>query len=205
MDGYIGEIRGFAGTFAPMNWEFCKGQTISIQEYSALYSILGLTYGGDGQTTFKLPDLQGRIPIGAGASPELGYIPSGKVIGTTTKALVTNNLPAHTHVATLSSATITGSASGTITPKCAADEGDKTTPVGNAMAAINNGYVGAGDATANMAPIPASFPVTASASGGNVTIGATGYPQPAPFSIVQPSIGINWIICLTGIYPSRPD
>jgi len=203
MDGYIGEIRGFAGTYAPMNWAFCQGQTMSVQEYTVLYSILGFTYGGDKQTMFNLPDLRGRIPIGAGASPELGTVPLGGVTRAITNTLTAGNLPFHTHVATLSSATITGTASGTITTKCAADEGDKTTPVGNAMAAINNGYMGTGDATSSMAPIPASLPFTGTVSGGSVTIGSTGASKPSPFSIVQPSIGINWIICLTGLYPIR--
>jgi len=201
-DGYIGEIRGFAGNFAPLNWAYCSGQTLQIQQYTALYSILGVIYGGDGKTTFKLPNLQGRIPIGTGIGPETGQVTLGSVYGSKQVALSLSNMPAHTHTATLTPITVTGTASGTITPKCAADEGDKTTPVGNALAAINNGFVGTGDATLNMAPISASLSVSGTASGGTVTIGNTGGTQ--GFDVIQPSLGINWIICLQGIYPQRP-
>jgi len=201
-DGYIGEIRGFAGTFAPQYWAYCAGQILQIQQNTALYSILGITFGGDGKTTFKLPNLQGRAPIGTGIGPETGQVVLGKVIGSRQVTLAIPNMPIHTHSATLPSITVAGTASGTITPKCAADEGDKTTPVGNAMAAVNNGYVGTGDATSNMAPISASLPVTGTVSGGTVTVGNTGASQ--GFDILQPSVGINWIICLQGIYPSRP-
>ena len=202
-EGYIGEIRGFAGNFAPQNWAYCQGQILQIQQYGALYSILGTIYGGDGKTTFQLPNLQGRAPIGAGTGPETGPIAWGVVYGKKQATLTLPNMPIHTHSATLPSITVAGTASGTITPKCAADEGDKTTPVENAMAAVNNGYVGTGDATSNMAPISASLPVTGTVSGGTVTVGNTGASQ--GFDILQPSVGINWIICLLGYYPPRPD
>jgi len=201
---YIGEIRGFAGIFAPLNWAFCQGQELSIQTYQALYSIIGITYGGNAVTIFKLPNLQGRFPIGVGTSPETVVVTLGTVVGKQPMTLVSNNLPPHSHSASaLSGATVIGTATGTVTPKCAADEGDKTTPVGNAMAAVNNGFVGTGDAISNMAPISASIPVSGTISSATVAIGASGQSQGV--NVVQPSLAINWVICLQGLYPSRSN
>ena len=73
MEGTIAEIRMFAGTFAPRNWAFCNNQTIAIAQNTALFSLLGTTYGGNGQTTFALPDFRGRIPVGAGTGPGLSW------------------------------------------------------------------------------------------------------------------------------------
>ncbi len=97
-DQYLGEIRLFAGNYAPMGWAFCNGQRLNISQYEALYSLIGTTYGGDGQTTFALPDLRGRVPIGMGANPDTGtqYM-IGQTGGTETVKLTENHLPAHTH------------------------------------------------------------------------------------------------------------
>ena len=80
MDGTIGEIRMFAGNFAPRNWAFCAGQLLSISQNTALFSILGTTYGGNGQTTFGLPDLRGRVPVGAGTGPGLPSVTWAKYL-----------------------------------------------------------------------------------------------------------------------------
>ena len=76
MEGTIGEIRGFAGNFAPRTWSFCEGQFVSISANQALFSIIGTTYGGDGRTTFALPDLRGRTPISSGSGPGLSTVPT---------------------------------------------------------------------------------------------------------------------------------
>jgi microcystin-dependent protein len=89
---YLGEIKLFAGTYAPQGWATCDGQTLPISDYSALFSLLGTTYGGDGQTTFNLPDLRGRVPLHLGN----GYIQGG-LGGTETVSLTAAQLPAHTH------------------------------------------------------------------------------------------------------------
>lgn len=89
---YIGEIRMFAGTFAPAGWEFCEGQVLSIAEYFFLFEVIGTTYGGDGVETFALPDLRGRIPIHQGNS----FI-VGEMDGVETVTLTSNQIPAHTH------------------------------------------------------------------------------------------------------------
>lgn len=117
MDGYIGEIRLFAGTFAPMNWAFCQGQLLSIQQYTALYSILGTQFGGNGTTNFNLPDLQGRVPVGSGNGSGLTPRANGQKGGAETIPLSTANLPAHQHsvVASNQPATV-GSPSVTAAP-----------------------------------------------------------------------------------------
>ncbi|PWK13485.1 phage tail protein [Tumebacillus permanentifrigoris] len=96
-ESYVGEIRMFAGNFAPAGWAFCDGSLMSISENEALFALLGTTYGGDGQTTFALPDLRGRVPIHVSSSYSLGA--RG---GTETVTLTSNELPAHTHAANAS-------------------------------------------------------------------------------------------------------
>jgi microcystin-dependent protein len=96
-EGFIGEIRMFAGNFAPRSWAFCNGQLQSIAENSALFSILGTTYGGDGRTTFGLPDLRGRAPISPGNGPGLPSYRLGEQGGTPTSTLNVTNIPPHTH------------------------------------------------------------------------------------------------------------
>jgi microcystin-dependent protein len=92
MDPFLGEIRIFAGNFAPRGWAFCMGQTLSISQNSALFALLGTTYGGNGQTTFALPDLRGRIPVHPGSS-----VIQGQAAGLEQVTLVANQLPPHTH------------------------------------------------------------------------------------------------------------
>lgn len=98
MEAYLGEIRMFAGNYAPVGWALCDGSTLPISEYEPLYSLLGTTYGGDGQTTFAVPDLRGRIPIGQGAGPGLTSRPLASLGGTETVSLTASNLPMHNHV-----------------------------------------------------------------------------------------------------------
>lgn len=89
---YIGEIRMFGGNFAPANWAFCNGQLMSISQFEALYNLIGTTYGGDGTTTFGLPDLRGRIPVHVGN----GFV-QGQLVGEETHLLTVQELPSHTH------------------------------------------------------------------------------------------------------------
>lgn len=92
-ESYIGEVRMFGGNFAPRGWALCEGQLLPISEYEALFSLLGTTYGGDGQTTFGLPDLRGRIPV----HPNNTTIGAGGKGGSETVTLMTSQLPSHTH------------------------------------------------------------------------------------------------------------
>ena len=94
---FIGEIRMFAGNFAPRGWAKCEGQLLQISQYSALFSLLGTRYGGDGSTTFALPDLRGRVAIGSGTGPGLTPHPLSQRAGSETNMLTVTNLPAHNH------------------------------------------------------------------------------------------------------------
>src|SRR5881398_2326011 len=93
---YVGEIRMFGGNFAPAGWEFCDGRLLPISEYETLFNLIGTTYGGDGQSTFGLPDLQGRVPIHAGQGPGItqNYV-QGEKSGVETVTLSTQQMPAH--------------------------------------------------------------------------------------------------------------
>lgn len=94
MEPYVGEITLFAGNFAPQNWAFCDGRLVSIAEYQMLYSLIGTTYGGDGETTFALPDLRGRIPMHFSDTH-----PLAQMGGTETVTLLSDQMPVHTHTA----------------------------------------------------------------------------------------------------------
>jgi microcystin-dependent protein len=181
MEGTIGEIRMFAGTFAPKNWAFCNGQLISIAQNTALFSILGTMYGGNGQTTFALPDLRSRVPVGTGQGPGLSNYQLGQMSGVENTTLTAANLPTHTHPL-----------NATANLPCTSNPGSADTPVGNipAASATHEDYAPAASANGNMAPINIA---------GNT--GAAGSGQ--PFSTLQPYLGMNYIICMFGIFPSR--
>ena len=100
---FLGEIRMFAGNFAPRGWAFCNGQLLSIAQNSALFAILGTTYGGNGQSTFALPNLQSRVPLHPGQGPGLSPYSLGQTGGSETVTLLTNQMPAHTHLVSASS------------------------------------------------------------------------------------------------------
>jgi microcystin-dependent protein len=94
---YIGEIRMFGGNFAPAGWAFCDGQELPISENDALFTLIGTTYGGDGESTFKLPDLRGRAPVHLGAGPGLGTYGIGEQAGVESVTLTTQQIPSHNH------------------------------------------------------------------------------------------------------------
>ena len=96
-DPYIGEIRMFGGNFAPAGWAFCHGQTLSIAENDVLFQLIGTTYGGDGQVTFNLPDLRGRIPVHMGTGTQGQTFQIGEMSGTEQVTLTVNQIPNHTH------------------------------------------------------------------------------------------------------------
>jgi microcystin-dependent protein len=99
---FIGEIRMFSGNFAPRGWALCNGQLLAIAQNTALFSILGTTYGGDGRTTFALPDLRGRAPLNWGQGPGLSPRSIGEQGGSETVTLISSQMPAHTHTANAS-------------------------------------------------------------------------------------------------------
>lgn len=97
IDAYLGEVMLFAGNFAPEGWAMCNGQLLAVDQYHALFSLLGTTYGGDGVRTFGLPDLRGRAPIHFGEGPGLGSYTLGEKVGAEAVTLTTSQLPAHDH------------------------------------------------------------------------------------------------------------
>ena len=179
MNPFLGEMKMFGGNFAPRGWAFCDGQLLSINANQALFSLLGTIYGGDGRTTFALPDLRGRAPLHAGHGPGLTDRRLGARGGSEHNILNTTQLPSHTH-----------SASGTLN---ATNNtlGNERTPAGRNLAgnATNEQY------TTNATDSPmATNNVT-------VTIGNTGGNQAV--NNMQPWEAVNYIIALQGVFPSR--
>ncbi|MGQ1785641.1 MULTISPECIES: phage tail protein [unclassified Saccharicrinis] len=171
---FIGEVRMFAGNYEPRGWAFCDGQLLSIANNSALFSILGTTYGGDGRTTFALPDLRSRVPMHPGQGPGLSRRVLGEKSGTENNTLNITQLPSHSH-------------SVSIVNHVYDDEANSDDPTGTYPAVSGE----------NM------YSTNQNANGGapNVSIGNTGANQAV--NNVQPYITVNYIIALTGIYPSR--
>lgn len=122
-DPYIGEIRMFGGNFAPAGWMFCDGSILPISDYDTLFSLIGTTYGGDGQTTFALPDLRGRLPIDQGQGPGLSNRIIGQPGGSESVTLLTAQLPSHNHTPLANS-----SAGNADTPAGTYWSGSATTP-----------------------------------------------------------------------------
>jgi microcystin-dependent protein len=178
MEGYIGEIRLFAPNFAPRNWALCNGQILAINANQALFSILGTTYGGNGVTTFALPDLRGRSPIGEGSGPGLSNYVLGQQTGSPATQLFANQLPPHDH-------TITGNISMRTTNLPA----DSDTPTGNFFA--NDGSTKFDGQHDNVTMKPVNVNLIANA-GASVAIN-----NMMPYQVV------NYIICLMGTFPSR--
>ncbi|HEX2748264.1 MAG TPA: tail fiber protein [Verrucomicrobiales bacterium] len=173
---FLAQITLFAGNFAPRGWAFCSGQILSIAQNTALFSLLGTNYGGNGQTTFALPDLRGRVPIQPGQGPGLSSYNLGQVGGEENHQLISTELPAHTHPAQLGV---------TSTP------GNRQNPVGNIIAT---------DASGGTALFSNAAP-NGNAAAASVTVGAAGGGQ--SHNNVQPYLGLNYILALEGIFPSR--
>ena len=151
---FIGEIRIFAGNFAPKDWQFCNGQILPIAQYTALFSLLGTYYGGNGTTNFALPNLTGRVPVSAGQAPGMAPYSLGETGGASTVTLVTTEMAAHTH------APLAATGAGTETAPTAAiwstsstrDKQFGSTAPDVQMAANILDPVGGGQAHENMAP-----------------------------------------------------
>lgn len=178
---FIGEVKLLGFYFAPMGYMTCQGQLLSIAQNTAMFSLLGTTYGGDGQTTFALPDLQGRIPIGQGQGPGLPPYDMGEMAGSLSTTMTVQNLPQHAH--TLTSAHIQIKAStanaGELTP-------DGTYPATTST----NAYADA--ATSNVFT-----------GGGTITGSTDSSGNSLPLSIQNPFLCMNFSIATEGIFPSR--
>jgi microcystin-dependent protein len=171
MDPYIAEIKMFGGNFNPRFYALCQGQLMSIANYTALFALIGTTYGGDGITTFALPDFRGRRPIGTGQGAGLSNYYLGQIGGSESATLLSINMPEHLH---------------TITLNCSSNGATTNSPAGNfhAVTEENPAY--------NSSAGSAMSPSTTGVSGGNV-----------PVSLISPYLGINFIIAVEGIFPSR--
>jgi len=174
MEGTIAEIRMFAGNFPPRGWFFCSGQLLSIAQNTAFFSLLGTTYGGDGQNTFAVPDLRSRVSAGTGTGPGLPSIVLGELSGTNAVTLTAANLPAHSHGLTVNNNT--------------------TGMVDNAAGNYLNSKTASGETVV-------ATGLASSATLNTASVGNTGSNQ--PISTMQPYLGMNFIICAEGIYPSR--
>ena len=178
MENYIGEIRIFAGDYAPQNWALCNGALLPISQNEALFTLLGTVYGGDGVQTFALPDLRGRIPLHKGTGPGLAPIVLGQKAGAETTVLTAANLPVHSHaLVAVDALATTGNPTNMMMAKTS-----RNVYVTNVVTPPDTTL-----------PPPVAMGPTAIASAGGST----------PISLIQPYLAVNFIIATVGIFPSQ--
>lgn len=179
-DPFIAEVKLFAGNFAPRGYAYCAGQLLPISQNSALFSLLGTTYGGDGRTTFGLPDLRGRVVVGSegnSAGPGLTPRQLGARGGVESVTLNSNQIPSHAHTAAANA----------------------VEPAGNSNDAANNFW--ADDAGVSSGTYHTGPAANTTMNPGAITIGNTGGSQ--SHDNMQPWLGLNYIIAMVGTFPSR--
>ncbi len=175
-DPFIGEIRAVGFNFAPRGWALCNGQLMPISQNTALFSLLGVNYGGDGRSTFGLPDLQARFPLHAGAgAPGLTSYTVGESDGAETVTLMPSQMPAHVHP-----------------PQAVAAPGDSTTPAAKTWAQPRRGRVSEQAYAAAGSTVPMSYAALAPAGGSQ------------PHTNMPPFLVVSFVIALEGIWPQRP-
>ncbi len=178
----MGELKLFGGNFAPRGWALAQGQLLAVSQHSALFSIYGTTYGGDGRTTFALPDLRGRAPVQHGNGPGVVNVALGQKYGADTTTLTANQLPSHAHTATTET-----------TLKATTSSGTTNIPTGNVLSDDGNDRIyAAGPANTDMGVSAIASSTTVAPAGGGQSVTIDG-----------PRLGINYIVCMEGIYPSR--
>lgn len=171
---YVGEIRLFAGNFAPSGWMFCEGQSLPIAENEVLFQLIGTTYGGDGEETFNLPNLASRIPIHMGTGPDGTTYQIGEMAGTEQETLTTQQIPTHNHV-----------------PLANTSSGTLQLPTGGVLAQAGSGVSGV-MMFGTDAPIVAMNAQSIQPTGGS-----------QPHENTQPFLVVNFIISLYGVFPSQ--
>jgi microcystin-dependent protein len=176
MQPYVGEIRMFAGSFAPRDWMLCQGQRLPVSEYETLFAVIGTTYGGDGQSTFNLPDLQGRAPMQMGTGGGGTYI-IGENGGVENVNLTISQIPAHNHLV-----------------QVATKAGDLRKPASAVLSTED-------ETVPNRAPVYAPYAGNNLIQLNKQTVSMAGASQ--PHSNMQASLAINFIISLWGIFPSQ--
>ena len=180
---FLGEIKMFGGNFAPRGWALCDGELQNISQNQALFSLLGTTYGGDGRTTFALPDLRGRVAIHPGNGPGLSSYRLGQKGGSETETLTVAQMPAHTHTVTA-----TGQA------RANASGGDEAIPTDHVWAEGGGGETIYSTSAADVDMNASAITITANAAN-------TGGGQ--SHTNLQPYQCVNFIIALQGTFPSR--
>lgn len=184
-DQFLAEIRIFAGNFAPHGWAKCNGQLLPIQQNSALFALIGTTFGGDGRTTFALPDLREQVVIGPEQGPGLSKYTQGEKKGETNVTLTSANLPAHTHQATIKVSSAPGTSS--------------AATASSSLAASKQDFNG----TERQILLYNESSGTMTNSAQSQT-GQTGQTTPTPLNVEQPYLVCNYIIATQGIFPQRP-
>jgi microcystin-dependent protein len=189
MEAFLSMILLWPCNFAPVGWQLCAGQLLPISQNAALFSLIGTFYGGNGTTTFALPDFRGRVPVGTGSGPGLSTYNLGQAGGTENVSLTIGQIPAHAHTVALS-VTISASNAQATTSVPAAN---------NSLAApydiLNANPIGGYVTTAPNTPLNI---------GGGAVAGNTGLAGSSqPHSNIQPYLSVNYIIALQGIFPSR--
>jgi microcystin-dependent protein len=172
---FVAEIRMFAGNFAPFGWASCDGQLLAISQNTALFSLLGTTYGGDGKSNFGLPNFQGSSPMGAGQGPGLTDRVLGEIGGEQTVTLLQTEMPQHTH-------TVQAGAGGA--------RGGASTPANN--------FLGSGVAGVDL--IYAATGANSSMSSSAVSVTGSSFPH----NNLQPYLCVFFIIAMQGVFPARP-
>jgi microcystin-dependent protein len=184
-DQFLGEIRMVGFNFAPNGWMLCQGQSLPIQQYAALFSLLGTTYGGDGVRTFNLPDLQGRGPMGQGNGMGLPPAVMGEKGGQPNVTITPSNMPTHSHP---------------VVPPVSNAAATATSPV-NGVPAVTN--VAVTDAPRGLTVAVSNYAL-APVSGQNAAAYNTGFTGSSlPMNVQSPYLCVNFIIALVGIFPSR--
>jgi len=187
MDPLIGQIQPFGFNFAPRNWAKCDGQLQAISQNTALFSLLGTTFGGDGITTFALPDLRGRSIVHIGNGPGLSAISWGERGGVEQVTMTQANMPSHAHALINGVANVTVSTTNNSSDIAETDNGANGLGTGGTMPSIFRESPTSGDHLGGV-----SISGTTTAAGGNI-----------PVQIRNPFLGINMCIALYGIFPSR--
>lgn len=188
MEVFLGTIQAFGFNFPPSGWANCSGQILGIAQNQALFSLLGTVYGGNGQTTFGLPDLRGRAGLNMGQGPGLSMYNIGQISGAENTTLTTANMPMHNHPATASvGVQVAGTASNPA----------------NTPSASNSflGASGGGPGNATIWSDTLNAPVAMGGASGTVQVGMAGNSQ--PFSLLNPYLVLNFCVALQGIFPSR--
>lgn len=207
MDGYIGEIKCFGGNYAPKNWMFCWGQILPVSQYTPLFALIGNQYGGDGRTTFALPDLRGRIPVTPGYVP--GFTPrnQGQTGGSETVLLNVNQIPPHNHTIVNSSTcekNLTLDTTANI--KCSSTGIDTNTPKGNYPGMIRSSNIYSTTVNADTMNANQISNVNIQVQGDisvNVTSNCAVAGESVAHNNMQPCQVLNFIICIYGYWPPR--